>query len=76
VQQLPIRLSQVAQPAWHSLVLAVLAGHNLQTQHTILSKVHVGLKGRQVVLGVETVEVAAQRLALQQRSQTKCLQPQ
>ena len=51
----------------HSLVLAVLARHNLQAQHTILSQVHVGLKRAQVVLGVETVEVAAQRLALRGR---------
>lgn len=33
-------------------------------QHTILCQVHVCLKCRQVVLGVETIEVAAQRLTL------------
>lgn len=46
-------------------LLPHLLGHHLNTQDAILCQEHVGLKGIQFGLGVQAVEVAAQRLSLQ-----------
>ena len=70
VLHLPVRRAAGrarARGAGHSQVLAVLARHNLQAEHAILCQVHVGLKRAQGLLGVETVEVAAEGLALRGR---------